>query len=113
MISFLSYLSKLRNFCAHGNRLYCFKTKNGIPTLALHEEMSLEKNEQGQFIQGKTDLFAALIIFKFLLPKNLFKRLLKSINKEIEDLHTHMVVLSDDDVLNSMGFPSDWRTKLQ
>ncbi len=110
--SFLFYLSKIRNFCAHGNRLYCFKSRAPIPTVSLHDSLDLSQNTDGQYIQGKTDLFAVMIIFKLLLPKNVFKILVKSVNHELDNLRMNLSVLSEQDVLNAMGFPLDWKNKL-
>ena len=110
--SFLFYLSKVRNFCAHGNRLYCFTSKNPIPTVALHSELNMTQNLNGQFVQGKNDLFAVMIIFKLLLPKNLFRILVKNVNHELDLLRQSLSVLSEQDVLNAMGFPSNWRLKI-
>lgn len=110
--SFLFYLSKIRNFCAHGNRLYCFKSKTPIPTVALHSNLDLSKNADQQYIQGKSDLFAAMIIFKLLLHQNAFKTLVKNVNHELDVLRRDLSVLSEDDVLNAMGFPSDWKSKI-
>lgn len=110
--SFLFYLSKIRNFCAHGNRLYCFKSKTPIPTVALHSSLGLAMNADHQYIQGKSDLFAAMIIFKLLLHKNDFKTFVKNVNHELDALRRDLSVLSEEDVLNAMGFPADWKVKI-
>lgn len=110
--SFLFYLSKIRNFCAHGNRLYCFKSKNPIPTVSLHSTLDLPMNSEKQYIQGKNDLFATMIIFKLLLSKNNFKILVKSVNHELDNLRKNLSVLSEQDVLDAMGFPVDWKEKI-
>ena len=110
--SFLFFLSKIRNFCAHGNRLYCFKSKNPIPTVSLHSTLDLPINNENQYIQGKNDLFATMIIFKLLLSKNIFKILVKNVNHELDNLRKNLSVLSEQDVLNAMGFPSDWKDKI-
>jgi hypothetical protein len=112
LVSFLSYLSKIRNFCAHGNRLYCYKNKNGISTVNLHSQLSLQTNSQNQYIQGKTDLFAVMIVLKLLLPKNLFNVLAKNVNHELDSLRTNLVILTEQEILDAMGFPTDWRKKL-
>lgn len=110
--SFLFYLSKIRNFCAHGNRLFCFTSKTPIPTTKYHSALNLKTNSDGQYIQGKTDLFAAIIILKLLLPKNLFKILIKRVNNELDLLRKHLVVLEEKDILEAMGFPDDWKNQI-
>lgn len=110
--SFLFYLSKVRNFCAHGNRLYCFKSKSPIATVDLHASLDMAKNANEQYIQGKNDLFAVMIIFKLLLPKNLFQILVKNVHHELDLLRRSLTVLSEQDVLDAMGFPNDWKTRV-
>lgn len=110
--SFLFYLSKIRNFCAHGNRLYCFTSKNPIATVKLHTELNIAKNSSEQYMQGKKDLFAVIIIFKLLLPKNSFDLFVKKVDHELTMLKKTLIVLSEQDVLNAMGFPFDWKSKI-
>ena len=107
--SALFYLSKIRNFCAHGNRLYCFRSKTPIFTSVMHDTLGLQKNDKGEYLSGKRDLFAAVIILKCLLPKTIFKTFVKSIYHELDILQRKLKVLTEEDVLVVMGFPKDWR----
>ena len=58
---------------------------------------------------GKSDLFAAIICLKYLLPKVRFERLIVDIDREIEMLlsKTHRVQKSY--LFNRMGFPVAWK----
>ena len=60
----LTYISSIRNFCAHGNRLYCYRSKRPLFDTQLHESMGIEKSEKGEYIYGKRDLFAVMISLK-------------------------------------------------
>lgn len=107
----LMYLSSIRNFCAHGNRLYCYRTKNPLIDTPFHADLLLEKNEKNEYIQGKRDLFAALIALKRLLSNNDYKRLSKEIYRAFGNLRKKLIVLHQDDVLKEMGFPANWRDR--
>lgn len=106
--SALFYLSKIRNFCAHGNRLYCFRSKTPIFTTELHTSLAIPVDEHGEYLFGKRDLFAAVIILKYLLPENNFYKFINSIYIEINDLCQNLKVLTCEDVLTIMGFPVNW-----
>lgn len=110
--SSLFYLSKIRNLCAHGNRLYCFRSKAPLIDTQYHVALNIPRNNT-EYSYGKRDMFATLIILKFLLSKNEYKSLLKQLNKYIHDLCTHMNVLNEQDILDSLGFPTNWKTQLE
>jgi len=105
----LLYISTVRNFCAHGNRLYCFRTKNPLMNTDYHAILGIPKNEKDEYIQGKRDLFACMIALKRLLSNNDFKRLSKEIFRSIRTLDKKLHLLNKTDILNEMGFPSNWR----
>lgn len=110
--SALFYLSKVRNFCAHGNRLYCFRSKAPIITTKWHLQMDLPKNESGECLLGKRDLLAAVLLLKSLLSKTEFKRLVKNIHHELDVLRINLKVLSEQDILGAMGFPENWKEEI-
>lgn len=105
----LFYISNIRNFCAHGNRLYCYRTKHPLSNTSYHSELSIPTNAAGEYIYGKRDLFACLIALKRLLSHNDYKRMVKEIFRAIGTLDHKLSVLSREEILNEMGFPSNWR----
>lgn len=110
--SALFYLSKVRNICAHGNRLYCFRNRDPFTNTDLHAHLCIPKINN-EYIYGKRDLFAVMIILKKLLPKNDYNTFIKMVSKNISDLTSKLKVLTEADILNSLGFPPNWRTELQ
>ena len=40
---YLSVMTKFRNVCAHGERLFSYQTRNDIPDTPLHQKMKLAK----------------------------------------------------------------------
>lgn len=108
LISFLSYLSVIRNFCAHGNRLYCFKSKRPLVQTPAHNNLGIISNN-GQYLSGSTDLFGAVIILRYILSSREFRCFISELNGAINKLSTKLSTISIDDVLNAMGFPHNWK----
>ena len=68
---FLSVLTKFRTVCAHGERLFTYRTIDNISNLPLHQKLQIPR--QGiQYLYGKNDLFAVVIAFRYLLPRKDF-----------------------------------------
>lgn len=107
--NYLQYISVIRNFCAHGNRIYCFRTKNPLADSKYHKSLEISKNEKGEYSSGKRDLFACVIALKSLLSKNDFKRMSKEIYRAIRNLEKKLSTLSAQTLLEEMGFPQKWR----
>ncbi|SDZ88569.1 Abortive infection bacteriophage resistance protein [Lachnospiraceae bacterium NK3A20] len=114
LTNILSLLSQARNFCAHSNRLYCFRTKRPLIDTELHQRMNLPKNPRThEYLFGKRDFFSVVIAIKILVSKNQFNTLLKQITRGLAILNSHLTILTEDHILTEMGFPFDWKSKLQ
>lgn len=105
----LLYISVVRNFCAHGNRLYCFRTKNPLMSTKYHMDLKIPQNDNGEYLQGKRDLFACVIALKRLLSNNDYKRMSKELFRAIRTLNKKLQLLTQEEVLAEMGFPPNWR----
>lgn len=69
--SFLEALNMFRNVCAHNNKLFFYKIYDNnkkIADMPVHHLLNL-KTKNNKFIIGKNDLFAIVIIFKYMLKK--------------------------------------------
>lgn len=109
MDQILSVLTKYRNACAHGERLFSYTTRDDIPDLPLHAKLHISKNGS-QYIHGKHDLFAVVIAFKYLLPSQVFIAFKKALAKEIDLFCNNCAALSQTELLAEMSFPSNWKT---
>lgn len=109
--NFLNYLTAIRNFSAHGNRLYCFVGSKPLIDTKIHQKLNIPQN-QGQFIHGRNDLFAAVIALKYLLSGKEFRYFVNCLSGAVNKLSTKLSVISVDDVLSAMGFPSNWKSIL-
>ncbi len=104
----LSVLTKYRNACAHGERLFSYKTKDDIPDLLLHAKLGIPMRGS-QYVYGKRDLFSVVISFKYLLPSHTFAAFKFELAKEIDWFSKHCTSLSETDLLHEMGFPANWK----
>lgn len=107
MDQFLSVLTKYRNVCAHGERLFTYKTTDSIADTPLHKKLSLPYSGN-QYIKGKQDLFAVVIAFKYLLPENDFIEFKRKLTKEINRANKEIKHITETDLLDAMGFPENW-----
>ncbi|MCR5598136.1 MAG: Abi family protein [Lachnospiraceae bacterium] len=104
----LFYISSVRNFCAHGNRLYCYRTKRPLGDFPAHNSLSIPMSDGKEYDYGKRDLFACLIALHYVLPTSDYRKMLKEIRDLLNETEPELSVIKIDDILHEMGFPSDW-----
>ncbi|MDO5424381.1 MAG: Abi family protein [Eubacteriales bacterium] len=104
---FVTVAACCRNICAHGERLYSFKIKEAIPDTIIHQKMSIPQ-KHGQYICGKSDLFAVVIALKYLIADEEFKRFKKHFGKLIKNVLKKCPHISRENLLNVMGIPDNW-----
>ena len=60
LVQMLDLLARVRNVCAHNERLFDYKYQKGtIDDTYVHNALAIEK-KKGQYIKGKNDLFAVV-----------------------------------------------------
>ena len=106
---FITALAKCRNVCAHGERLYCFRTsdKSKIPDTILHKKLNISK-KKGQYVQGKNDVFAIVLALRHLLPIDEFTSFTVALRHLISGVVETCPHVSEGQILAEMGFPSNW-----
>ena len=104
----LIILSNYRNLCAHEDIVFEHKTERVIPDTKYHDLMNIPKMDD-EYIYGKNDLFAVIIIFKILLNKKAFRLMMKEIEYEIELLDGRIDTIPISKILDRMGFPENWQ----
>ena len=110
----LMYITPVRNFCAHNNRLYCYRTKRPLTDMPIHDKLGIPKNAaNGEYSYGKRDLFAAVLGMKILLSDTNFKRFIKEINNAVDRFRSQMHVIKENELLSYMGFPENWVAELR
>ena len=105
--NFLPILANYRNLCAHEDIVYEHKTEKGIINTIYHEKLNIPKMDE-EYIYGKNDIFAVLIILKYLLRKDDFRLLMKEIEYEIEKLDGAVDSIPVEKILDQMGIPENY-----
>ena len=105
---YLSILSNYRNLCAHEDILYDHRTQKQIPDSIYHKMLYIDRTD-GEYNYGKNDLFSVVIIFRQLLTPSEFVDFINEVGFEIDMLAGKTNVLPIDNILNKIGFPSNWR----
>lgn len=107
MNEFLPILSNYRNLCAHEDIVFDHKTEKYIDDNEYHRKLRINKMD-GEYIYGKNDIFAVIIMLKYLLRKSEFRVMLKEIEYEIEKLDGRVDSIPIARVLDRMGFPENY-----
>ena len=105
--NFLPILANYRNLCAHEDIVYEHRTEKGIIDTVYHEKLNIPVMDD-EYIYGKNDVFAVMIILKFLLRKDDFRLMMKEIEYEIERLDGIINSISIEKILDQMGIPSNY-----
>lgn len=103
----LLVMTKFRNVCAHGERLFSYRTVDSIGDLLMHQKLEIPQ-KNGEYIYGKHDLFAVVISLKYILTKQEFSDFKKQLIKIINSLVDNVGFLEKAKILNAMGFPENW-----
>lgn len=103
----LAIAAQYRNVCAHGERLFSYKTKSAIPDMPLHKKLGIPKCNQ-QYSSGKQDLFSVVIALRYLLPSDLFLSFKRELVRLIKKHLMKTGCYTESEFLAYMGFPENW-----
>lgn len=106
--AYLPILANYRNLCAHEDILFCNKTQRVINDTIYHKILNIEKTND-EYIYGKNDLFALIIILRQLLTDFEVKNLIIEIDRALNNLDLNLKTIPLEKVLNEMGFPNNWK----
>lgn len=108
LVQMLDLLARVRNVCAHNERLFDYKYKKGtIDDTYIHTSLEIPK-VKGQYKKGKNDLFAVVIVLKYLLAENDFESFVEKINNLIQKLLHDTKRMQRNQLYKYMGFPENW-----
>ncbi|MCM1268705.1 MAG: Abi family protein [Bacteroidales bacterium] len=108
LVRMLALLARVRNVCAHNERLYNYRYyKGAIHDTYIHEYLEIPK-QNGQYTKGKQDLFAVTIVLKYLLDEQEFSLFINNINMALETLLSSNRQLQKSQMYKYMGFPVNW-----
>lgn len=104
----LDLLSRIRNVCAHNERLFDYNYEKGaIKDSYIHQILNVPK-KNSRYKIGKSDLFAVLISLKYLLDKEDFEDLIMKIEAQMNTLYSLTKKVNSDQMRKYMGFPKNW-----
>ena len=107
LTNYLSLLANYRNVCAHEDILFENKTQRAINNTVYHALLGIKKVD-GEYVEGKNDLFALLIILRQVLRSEDVKNLILEIKRALENLKLNLHTITIEKVLDRMGFPHNW-----
>lgn len=103
---YLYLLANFRNLCAHEDILYDHRTQRSIPDNEIHKILKIEKEDEYKY--GKNDLFALIIIFKYMLNKDEFREMIREMSYEMNILEGKINTVTVETILKRIGFPPNW-----
>ena len=106
--NYLPILANYRNLCAHEDIVFENRTQRELGATIYHKLLKIEQ-EEGEYLQGRNDIFALVIIIKELLTNMEFKNLTEEIKHILENLEYNLKTITLDKVLERMGFPANWQ----
>ena len=106
--NYMSILANYINLCAHEDILFNHETQKTIADTTFHLQLGIPKVDD-EYIYGKHDIFALLIILKELLTTDDFKMMMNEICYEIDKLSSKLKVIDVSKVLYRMGFPENYK----
>ena len=107
LTNYLTILSNYRNLCAHEDILFSNKTQREIADNKYHKLLNIPIMDD-EYIYGKNDLFALVIILKQMLRNDEFSNFIEEVKHNIENLELNLHSIKIDKVLDGMGFPKNY-----
>lgn len=108
LVSYLPLLANFRNLCAHEDIMYDHKTQKRIDNTKYHQLLGIPVMD-GDYIYGKDDVFALVIILKRLLRDEDFSAMINEIAYEVDMLEGKLHTIGVNKVLDAMGFPENYK----
>ena len=105
--NFLPILANYRNLCAHEDIVYEHRTEKAIYDTIYHDKLNIPKMND-EYIYGKHDIFAVLIILKYLLREDDFRMLMRELEYEVEKLDGIVDSVPVEKILDQMGLPKNY-----
>lgn len=111
LVGMLDVLTLLRNVCAHNERVYNFSIPKSrvIENMPVHKNLGIHQDNSGSYRQGKDDLFAVVICFKYLLDEEDFLIFTRQAEQALTELFSATKAIPPTKILSEMGFPMNWK----
>ena len=70
--------------------------------------LNIQKDEFGDYIKGRNDIFALIIILKQMLDNDKFNQMMNEINVKLQDFSWQVKSIDIEKLYDYMGFPSNY-----
>ena len=105
--NYIVLLSNYRNLCAHEDIVYENRTQRQIADTKIHRQLKIPITND-EYIYGKNDVFALIIVIKQMLLYDEFKNMMLEFKHIIDNLEMNLKSIPITKVLDRMGFPENW-----
>lgn len=105
---YLSLLSNYRNLCAHEDIVFDHISQRQIPDNRFHIILNIPQTD-GEYIYGKNDIFALIIILRQMLKKDQFDEMMIEIENEFIIFDKKVNSIPIEKLFDKMGFPKNYK----
>lgn len=105
--NYLVLLANYRNLCAHEDIVFENRTQRQINDTRYHRILNIDIMDD-EYVYGKNDVFALIIIIKQMLKDNEVKDMILEIKKILNNLEYNLKSIPISKILDRMGFPHNW-----
>ena len=105
---YIGMLSNYRNLCAHEDIVFEHKTQKSIPDTKYHSCLKLPTTNN-EYIYGKNDIFAVIIMLKYMLTPTDFIDFINEVEYDLSILDGKVLTVPQEKILDRMGFPVNWK----
>ena len=104
---YIGLLSNYRNLCAHEDIVFEHRTQKSIPDTKYHRMLNLPLMND-EYIYGKNDIFAVVIMLKSMLNNSDFSDFINETAYELDLLDGRVDTIEQSKILDRVGFPPNW-----
>lgn len=111
---YIALLSNYRNLCAHEDIVYDHRTQKVIPDTKYHMMLNIPMTND-EYFYGKNDIFAVVIMLKYMLNESDFTDFVNEVSYDLSLLDGKISTIPQEKILDKMGFVENWEdiTKLK
>lgn len=109
---YLALLSNYRNLCAHEDIVFDHRSQRQIPDNRFHILLKIPKTD-AEYIYGKNDIFALIIILKQMLKNEKFEEMMYEIENEFVEFDNKVDSVPLEKLYDKMGFPENYKDILK
>lgn len=105
---YIALLSNYRNLCAHEDIVYDHRTQKEIPDTRYHMLLNVPTTND-EYIYGKNDIFAVIIMLKYMLNESDFTDFVNEVSYDLSLLDGRVDTIPQEKILDRMGFIENWQ----